>query len=69
MLFLKIFVLQDKVQSIVDEILHPARLDPNVKWAELDNVVSGVSKDLTDDYPNADPRWAESGKQGTPLIH
>ncbi|XP_059142575.1 nuclear pore complex protein Nup133-like isoform X2 [Physella acuta] len=54
---------RDKVQSIVDEILHPARLDPSVKWAELDNVVSGVSKDLTDDYPNADPRWAESDKQ------
>ena len=34
---------------------------------EIDCLVTGLSSDLIDDYPTADPRWAEAARHGQPL--
>ncbi|CAL1542422.1 unnamed protein product [Lymnaea stagnalis] len=33
------------------------------KIPDIDTIVTSVSSDLIDDYPNSDPRWAESAKK------
>ncbi|CAG5118713.1 unnamed protein product, partial [Candidula unifasciata] len=54
---------QGEALSLVEELLLLARHDADGQGSELDTVVAEVSKDLIDDYPNADPRWAESNRQ------
>ena len=35
---------------------------------ELDRLVMELSSNLIDDYPTADPRWAESSRNGNFMI-
>lgn len=53
---------QEQVQTLVEELCHATSLEPGTKGSELDHTVATVSKDVIDDYPSADPRWAESNK-------
>ena len=41
----------------------PTTSDTDIQGSKLDSIVAAVSKDLVDDFPNADPRWAEAGAQ------
>ncbi|KAK6998131.1 nuclear pore complex protein Nup133 [Biomphalaria glabrata] len=54
---------QDQIEATVSEILETTHPKSGIQTSELDTIVAGVSQDLIDDYPNADPRWAESDKQ------
>ncbi|KAL5008238.1 hypothetical protein ScPMuIL_013819 [Solemya velum] len=47
-------------QSIVDEMF-PLAADRSS--LEMDRLITALSKDLIDDYPASDPRWAEAGRQ------
>jgi hypothetical protein len=62
------FYLSDQldVERMLSE-LFPASLfevDSGEGGGELDKLVVGLSCDLIDDYPTADPRWAESSRYG-----
>ena len=51
---------QSRVQAIIDD-LFPAGM-PSVAepGSSLDSVVAALSREIIDDYPASDPRWAES---------
>ncbi|KAH9519639.1 hypothetical protein Btru_003224 [Bulinus truncatus] len=53
---------QDQTEEAVSEILTSTNPKSGSQTSELDTIVAGISQDLIDDYPNADPRWAESEK-------
>ncbi|XP_012939982.1 nuclear pore complex protein Nup133 [Aplysia californica] len=56
---------QEQVASLVEELCLVTRPQPGVEGSELDHTVATVSRDLIDDYPSADPRWAEANREGS----
>jgi len=54
---------QDQAQSLVASLLQETQGDPGARGSPLDHTVATVSRDLVDDYPSADPRWAEAGRE------
>ncbi|KAK3702667.1 hypothetical protein RRG08_042655 [Elysia crispata] len=57
----------EKAQSLVEELynLSEGPTSSEAHGSKLDSIVAAVSRDLVDDFPNADPRWAESGLQNS----
>ncbi|GFS19154.1 nuclear pore complex protein Nup133 [Elysia marginata] len=57
----------EKAQSLVEELcdLSQGPTSSDIQGSKLDSIVAAVSRDLVDDFPNADPRWAESGLQNS----
>jgi len=52
---------QEQAQRMVEDLCMVSQ--SNSKGSALDQAVATVSKDLINDFPSADPRWAESGKE------
>lgn len=51
---------------MLGDLLPPAVMELSVSETgrEIDKLVAALSCDIIDDYPTADPRWAESIRQG-----
>ncbi|KAL8610413.1 hypothetical protein ACOMHN_035130 [Nucella lapillus] len=56
---------QADVQQMVDDLFPASVMDapPGESGRELDQLVASLSSDIIDDYPTADPRWAEAVRQ------
>ena len=51
---------QTRAQSIVNELFPPGLPVTVERGAVLDGLVTRLSREMIDDYPASDPRWAES---------
>ncbi|PVD32345.1 hypothetical protein C0Q70_07778 [Pomacea canaliculata] len=56
---------QGEVEKLLGDLLPPAVMELSVSETgrEIDKLVAALSCDIIDDYPTADPRWAESIRQ------
>ncbi|XP_013421328.1 nuclear pore complex protein Nup133 [Lingula anatina] len=55
---------QAEAQSIVDDLFPPKTTRSLEPGSQLDAMVATLSRDLIDDFPASDPRWAEAMPQG-----
>ncbi|XP_076463530.1 nuclear pore complex protein Nup133-like [Babylonia areolata] len=56
---------QADVQQMLEDLFPDSLMDapPGEKGREVDRLVTSLSSDIIDDYPTADPRWAEAVRQ------
>ena len=53
---------QPQAQEIVDELFPATMFATRSQSTELDRLITHLSRDLIDDYPASDPRWAENAR-------
>jgi nuclear pore complex protein Nup133 len=58
---------QNRAQAIVDTLFPPGVPLSSSTGSQLDTLVVELSKEMIDDYPASDPRWAESLPSGTSM--
>lgn len=51
---------QDTCENVIEELLSLSEGEDS----KLDEIVIRTSQDIIDDLPNADPRWANSDRNG-----
>ena len=59
-----LFLSQEQSTGIISDLLELCTMTSNSDTSFLDNLVVSLSQQLIDDFPAADPRWAESIPHG-----
>lgn len=57
-------VVQNKAENLVQDLFLQDTFERGKTNSSLDQAVATLSRELIDDFPASDPRWAESLPQG-----